>query len=312
MLSETQLDFVEGALLGDGSLIMHKGGINAYFTYSSKHKDHVEYIFQQFKEFCNYSELKFTEYFDKRTNKIYSRYYFRTKCIPIFTEIYLIWYKNNKKCIPQNLILTRLKILIWYIGDGSLSKKEQMIKLSTDCFSRHELEQTIIPQLVDFAPVIYENNTYPRIYIPRVKVHQFLKHIGNCPIDSYLYKWDYINYKNELFKSDKVLYTTETAIDQYIELYEKGWSYYKIAKFLKVEANRVKYHLERKNVYCKGRDLLKRKISEKEIEQIKDLREKNISWRDINKIYGVSRQNFSHYVKKNKNNLVYIKEKTDE
>ena len=36
-------------------------------------------------------------------------------------DIYSLWYPNNKKRVPRNLILTPNILLHWYIGDGSLS-----------------------------------------------------------------------------------------------------------------------------------------------------------------------------------------------
>ena len=49
-LTEEQLQVLDGAMLGDGSLIIHKQGKNAHFSYVSKSKQHVEFVGNYFKE----------------------------------------------------------------------------------------------------------------------------------------------------------------------------------------------------------------------------------------------------------------------
>ena len=51
ILTEEQLQVLDGAMLGDGSLIIHKQGKNAYFSYLSKSKQHVEVVGNYFKEY---------------------------------------------------------------------------------------------------------------------------------------------------------------------------------------------------------------------------------------------------------------------
>jgi hypothetical protein len=41
---------------------------------------------------------------DKRTNKNYLTWHFSTKCDPLFTEIYTLFYVERKKIVPNNII----------------------------------------------------------------------------------------------------------------------------------------------------------------------------------------------------------------
>ena len=45
VFTKTQKEVLYGALLGDGSLIKHKNGINAQFTYLSKSKQYTPKLF---------------------------------------------------------------------------------------------------------------------------------------------------------------------------------------------------------------------------------------------------------------------------
>lgn len=120
-LTNNQLEIINGALLGDGSLIMHKNGTNANFSYLSKSIEHVHFVCDSLVDFAMPSHnFYISKYFDKRTNKEYERCDFRTKANPIFTKLYYKWYDNKIKIIPQDLTLTPLICLIWYLGDGSL------------------------------------------------------------------------------------------------------------------------------------------------------------------------------------------------
>lgn len=94
-------------------------------------------------------DISYNMYYDKRTNKNYERYSFKTYVNEGFTEIYNLWYKNNVKIIPKNLKLNKIICLIWYIGDGSLvtSKRTQYIKLATNCFTKEDQENILLPQL---------------------------------------------------------------------------------------------------------------------------------------------------------------------
>ena len=78
--TDIQLSILNGALLGDGCLYLGKRNKNACFTYNSSQKEHVEFVSNFIKEFCSSGKYKIikTETFDKRTNKTYVGYRFRT------------------------------------------------------------------------------------------------------------------------------------------------------------------------------------------------------------------------------------------
>lgn len=253
ILTSTQKEVLNGALLGDGSLFLHKNGINAQFCYGSKSQQHVEYVEHFFNDYISGEGIKYYTYFDNRTKKEYSRYSFRTYTNIYFTEQYNKWYVNKKKIIPQDLILTPLTCLIWYIGDGGIchNGRTEYIKLSTQCFSKEDQINILLPQLAAFEPSLQKADLDSNgeqqyfIYIPHRQEKNFLSFIGNCPFSDYQYKWTITEYKNAIPKD----HTTKEKI--FCELYQQGQSYYSIAKQFNIEPNAVKYYLIKNNIYCK-------------------------------------------------------------
>lgn len=252
-LSYEQIQVLEGALLGDGSLLMHKNGKNAIFTYTSKSKQHIEFVGKYFKEYCSTPSkyIKKTSYYDKRTDKIYTRYYFKTCSNSTFTEYYNKWYKNHVKHLPDGLKLTSLSCLIWYIGDGGLnnSKRSQEVKLSTHCFSKNSQEKILLPQLKQFNSYLVKadkdklGNYQYCIHIPHRSIKDFLEYIGECPFDDYLYKWNYREYINKI--PDNHLNKEKQICD----LYKNGETYYAIAKKMNIEPSVAKYYLVKNGLY---------------------------------------------------------------
>ena len=209
IFTKTQKEVLYGALLGDGSLIKHKNGINAQFTYLSKSKQHVSFVAEYFKEYWSGEGIKDTSYIDKRTNKKYHHSQVKTYTNPGFTKEYYHWYINGKKHLPEDLTLTPLTCLIWYIGDGGIchNTRSENIKLSTQCFLKEEQEKILIPQLSDFEATLMkadlgsngEQQYY--IYIPHRKEKAFLDYIGECPFEDYKYKWEVTEYINAIPKN---------------------------------------------------------------------------------------------------------------
>ena len=128
--------------------------------------------------------------------------------------------------------------MLWYIGDGALcnGKNHQHIQLSTDCFTFEEVN-FLSEQLIGFEAHLVKNEGKYRIYIPRHKIKQFLDYIGPCPFEDYLYKWDFKDYKNFSLENKPEL------LNDFIKLFEAGWSTTTIANELQVSPDTVRKYL---------------------------------------------------------------------
>lgn len=259
-LSDKQKDVLYGALLGDGCLIKHKHGVNAVFSYLSKSRQHVEFVMGYFKEYWKGKEITDEAYLDHRTNKTYSRSRVKTYVNKEFTDEYARWYHNGTKCIPEDLKLTQMVCLIWYIGDGCICNlnRTQSIKLATQCFAKEEQERILIPQLQDFeaklmmADVSKSGEQQYFIYIPKRKIKKFLEYIGPCPFSDYQYKWDYKEYKNFCLSQHP------DFVQKMIDYFNRGMSAKTIARLLEVDRSTVIKYLIQNGLNPKD-NLYKRK-----------------------------------------------------
>mgnify|MGYP003292196942 CR=1 FL=1 len=263
-LTDIQKEVLNGCLLGDGCLNIHKNGKNAIFSYTSKSKEMVEYVAGYFSNIPN-NGISYSEYYDKRTNNLYSRYTFKTHVNSVFTEIYHKWYVNKIKIIPPDLILTPRVCLFWYLGDGCLNNKTgYSLFFATNCFSKTNLEKQIIPQMKKFEVSLIKGGkskkgeTQYRIYIPRRHIKSFLDYIGDCPVNFYSYKW---NIRDCVCKEPRNYKKYE---DEFIIAYKNGESCYSIAKRYDIEINVVKHYIKMAGIYkpLKKENHLKNKVFE--------------------------------------------------
>ena len=294
VLTNKQIEVLYGCLLGDGCLNIHKEGKNATFSYTSKSKEMVEYVYNFFNNITNSDSIKCVSYYDKRTDKVYTQYRFRTKVHPIFTKYYYEWYKDGKKYIPNNLVLTPTICLFWYLGDGSLNNNgnSSNINFATHCFDKTDIETVLMSQLYEYNPVLVKagvsksGDIQYRLYIHREYITKFLNFIGKCPVKYYLYKWNVKQYKNTppLVHKDKEFV--------FISLYKSGKSCYEIAKELGIEVNAVKYNIKKAGIYePKERDKVK------EI-QVFTLLEEGLSTKEIGLKLNISLEMVRYYKRK--------------
>jgi hypothetical protein len=143
-LTKEQEEIFIGSMLGDGSICLAKKGINANFIVKrkSEDRDYLLWEYEQFQQFCRRGPVD-EKRFDKRTNKYYYGTYFYTRVSPVFTELHKLWYPNGIKCVPQNIKLTPLTMLIWFLDDGWVNIKKTgsiQLGLATDGFLKTEVE----------------------------------------------------------------------------------------------------------------------------------------------------------------------------
>ncbi len=247
------MEVINGALLGDGMIEKkqpHPKKHNSNFKYCSSMKQHVIFISSFFKNILtdgtkNTAEYSYT---DKRTNKTYHNFNIRTKTDILFTNLRKKWYPNHIKIIPNDLILTPLSCLIWYIGDGHLfnqNNRTNEIRLCTNNFKKSDLEKIIIPQLSKFnAYIRKKDKDYMfETIIPRLEVKNFLEYIGNSPFIEMNYKWNYILNMETKFPKE--------LIDKFLEAYNNGESYCSIAKRFCFDPAGIRYQLIKNGVYKK-------------------------------------------------------------
>jgi len=133
-----------GSLLGDGHLEKQIKMTNARFCFTQS-ISHYEYFISVWNIITQISPCTFlkSSYTDKRTNKIYESYSFKTKTHPLYTEFFSYFYKvseknKKKKILPLDLtLLTPLALAHWIMQDGTKSTTGGFY-LCTDNFNKEE------------------------------------------------------------------------------------------------------------------------------------------------------------------------------
>lgn len=250
-MTDKMYDVLRGAMLGDGSLLIRKRCVNAYFSYTSKSLQHIRFVGQYFENYKSGKGYFTGERYDNRTQKCYQYNSFITNNSVTLTEEMNKWYIDGIKHIPKDLVLTPLMCLVWYLGDGGLNNNPksnaQTIQLATNCFEKDEIETILLPQLSQFDARICKNgigkNDQKQHYQIKIyrkeNIERFLKYIGSCPFDDYAYKW---NIKPSLLPN------YQQYANEWIELYKLNFATTKIALLYNTSHSTVSHILSNNHV----------------------------------------------------------------
>ncbi len=131
-LTSIQKSVLIGSILGDGSIRKQDNRLNALLEINHSY---------QYKEYVDWKCTIFNEYVLTKpklrlSNGSRLAYRFTTRSLPIFTKHYKMFYLNNHKIIPDNLILNPLSLAVWFMDDGSKSRNSYY--LNTQQFSLNE------------------------------------------------------------------------------------------------------------------------------------------------------------------------------
>lgn len=184
-LSDIQMQVLQGGLLGDSYLYHYKNQINSglAISHTSFDEEYVKYKYNLYKDFCK-SNIKYQCSFDKRTNKTYSKFYFRTQVSDIFTEFRNKWYPNGIKIVPKDIDLTPIVCAIWFCDDGSVirygkNKNRLRLQLATDGFQKEEVDFLAekLSQIIGSACKVSRKINHYFIYASHETTVKFIKYI---------------------------------------------------------------------------------------------------------------------------------------
>ena len=187
-LSKKAIEWINGELLGDGNL-EKPSSYSVRFRYTSKYSEYIQYIMGIFNSF-GMEQTKMNKYYHKKYD-CYS-YRYNSLSYPELLPMYEQWYPNGRKEIPKDIKLTPITLKQWYLGDGCLVHRKQgnpNIVLCTYGFLVSDVEW-LMEQLrrIGFKITRWADNA---IRVSAYSVKDFLKYIGNCPVQCYQYKFNY-------------------------------------------------------------------------------------------------------------------------
>lgn len=147
LLTQEQLDIINGTILGDGYLYKQTDGFHRLsLCHSDKQLDYLK--FKMNKLSFIFRQSKPNRYLNKEKeyngHKIKERIQYHAHSIshPSLTTIYNLCYRNKIKYIDRRFLnlLNETSLLIWFLDDGSLSKRNRNSILCTNCFTISEVK----------------------------------------------------------------------------------------------------------------------------------------------------------------------------
>lgn len=140
-LNKNEEDNLIGSMLGDGNLHRNKTSKYAHLKIERSNLDfkYLEYQYNILRKFCKSACKSYKRKDDKESC------YFITRSYKILDDLYLKWYPNNIKTVPQDINLNSQIIAIWLADDGNISihhKKHKLLRtnFATNGFSLNEVE----------------------------------------------------------------------------------------------------------------------------------------------------------------------------
>lgn len=202
VLSSSQQSLIIGSLLGDGTMRMGKGAVNANFKieHGLKQKEYVLWKYEILKPLV-LTEPKLSFRYNERGEKYEKSWWFRTIRHSKLTRIYASFYKTEtylcgKKIIPLSIreLLDPMAFAVWVMDDGSYSKGK--IDISTYSFSLPEIKflQSIIADKFNIQMNIYKDRDKGyRIYTNVREAKKLIEVIYPYVIQTMAYKIGFHN-----------------------------------------------------------------------------------------------------------------------
>lgn len=183
-LTEFERSIIIGSILGDGYLRIIPGRKDAFLeiNHSIKAKEYVDYKYNSLKRLCESAPK------ERPTNENRVAYRFFTKQHKDLTDIYEMFYKNNRKIIPKNLELNPIIVAIWYMDDGSKCR-DRDIYLNTQQFSIQDQKRLVtLLRKIGIKSRLNKDKKYYRIRIIKESIGSFMEMINPYIISSMRYK----------------------------------------------------------------------------------------------------------------------------
>ena len=183
-LTQFERSIIIGSLLGDGYMRIIPGRSNAFLeiNHSIKAREYVDYKYESLKRLCESAPK------ERASNEGRVAYRFFTKQNKELTDLYNIFYKNNKKIIPKDLVLDPIILAIWYMDDGSKCRDHD-IYLNTQQFSIND-QKILLNKLreLNINARLNKDKKYFRIRILKTSIKTFMRIISPYVFKSMYYK----------------------------------------------------------------------------------------------------------------------------
>ncbi len=196
-INDLQYSFIIGSLLGDGTMRVGKGAVNANFKVEQglQQKEYTFWKYEILKTLV-LTEPKISKRYDINKIQYDKSWWFRTVRHPFLTEIYNRFYVKEGYCTGRKIVpldiqkdLNDFALAVWIMDDGSYSKGK--IDISTYSFTFEEilLLQKVIKKNFKCNVNYYKDRDKGyRMYWNKTESKKIIKAIYPYIIPSMMYK----------------------------------------------------------------------------------------------------------------------------
>lgn len=204
-LTNKQKAFILGTLLGDGSIEKRKKSPRLRIDHSVAQKDYVFWKYDILKNIATREPHVLYEQ-DKRSGKVFERWYFSTKAIPELEFYYRLFYKEGRKIITEEILnhfCDPSSLAVWLMDDGYKRNDCDALRLSTDCFSYEEnlILQKCLLDNFGVSSKVHRKGRAWNIYIPSTQMRTIRVLLNPHIIPSMNYK---LPPRNDLVLTDRI------------------------------------------------------------------------------------------------------------
>jgi len=186
-LTQFQKSVIIGSILGDGHIRIMPGRKNAFLeiNHSQKAKEYVDWKYSILKNICKSAPKS------RKNGENKTAYRFFTKQHKEITELIKKFYKNGKKTIPSDLKLNPVILAVWFMDDGSKSRKSD-VYLNTQQFSYLDQKRLLhLLRLMGLKARLNRDKKYYRVRFLKESIPELNRIIGADIIPSMRYKLSY-------------------------------------------------------------------------------------------------------------------------
>lgn len=187
-IPKNYLSIFVGIILSDAHVSKSslKGEARLQFKQSLKNSEYFFYIYSKLNHYCSKGPY-YTK--TKLKNKYHFGWAFTTRVLPCISELYNIFYKNNKKIIPLELYeLLNWEVLAhWICGDGTYNSG---VRIQTESFTLEEniLLINMLKLKLDLDCSLHKQRNFYIIYIKSKSLKKNLHNLLPYIPDSMKYK----------------------------------------------------------------------------------------------------------------------------
>ena len=191
-LTDEQKFLIIGSMLGDGTLRVGDGAVNANLKieHGLAQQDYVWWKYNILKPLV-FTGPKISYRYKENGDKYAKSLWFRTIRHPEITNFHNRFYENGRKIVPKNIAqdLNDLALAIWVMDDGSLNSNR--LDISTYSFSESEINllQKVIKKNFGLTANYYKDRDKGyRVYFGVGETKNLIKIIKPLILSSLNYK----------------------------------------------------------------------------------------------------------------------------